>query len=281
MSLLDRSVWWIVPLFPLALLMTHAMVQFTATLLVRPARSRRRPADVAELRRRLLALSTPGTPYRVVEGRDCDLELRWDVVDATWYELFARVKLSSVYRARMLLDEARREVRWHELLRTSSLFLGFRGWTPRFNWSFRLSAGSISGVWRGVAYGILAGWPPRIGQAYSFTLDTVRAKREVGAVIACSGWTFRPVVWWFEATRRGFGLLRALTPSPLHLVPPRVFWGVVYPWSFALTVGYVAAVAWPLDTEGLIVLTLFSGAWWAIWGGVAWLLARAPRSAGP
>jgi len=134
-SLLDQSAWWIAPLPVIAILMVLAMMECTRTLLAKPAPKNLRPVDGAELRRRLVALSAPQNHYRIVEAKPWDLELDWDAVPASWPEHLAKIKLTAVYRARMLLDEARHEVRWFEFLRTSNFFIGFNGWVPIFRWA--------------------------------------------------------------------------------------------------------------------------------------------------
>ncbi len=254
MPLIEQSAWWVVPAFLLSLFMIHAMLECTATLLWKRPRTWRNPLDGAGLRERLLALNESNRPYRLVAAKDCDLELHWDVVEASWYELFAKVKLTTKYRARMLFDESRHELRWNEYLRTSNFFLGFDGWRPCFSWSIRVQSGYINVIWRGRAYGILSGFPPRIGRVYDFSLDTVQAKKEISGVANRSGWTFRPVIWWFQATRRGHRVLQALVPAPLKQWSPRRFWGIAYPVSYVVAVGYLSAITGAWDWRNLTVV---------------------------
>ena len=75
MTLIGQSLWWIVPYAMLMALMVEAMIEFTISLLVKQPHARRKPADRADLRQRLLALNEEGRPYRLVDGRDSDLEL--------------------------------------------------------------------------------------------------------------------------------------------------------------------------------------------------------------
>jgi hypothetical protein len=56
-------------------------------------------------------LSSYSIRLSVINGKDCDLEFHWDVVESSWYEIFARVKFNVVYRARIMFDEVRHEVR--------------------------------------------------------------------------------------------------------------------------------------------------------------------------
>lgn len=280
MNLLEQSLWWIVPAFLIAGFMVFAMMEFTAALLVKPSRRSSR-TGAAELKRRLLALNGEERPYRVVEGKTSDLELAWDVVDASWYELFAKVKLTTRYRARMLLDEERREVRWYESLRSSNFFLGFEGWKARFNFSFYYRSGYLNVLWSGLAYGILPGFPPRIGKVYEFHLDTVRVKEEITPVIRRAGWTFRPVVFPLKMSRRWMDLSRALTPGWWRRIPERRRWGTLYVGSFLLFYAYVFfAIAdprtdwtWDASWPALVVAV----GWWGAWGLLTWMLMGFPR----
>lgn len=280
MNLLEESLWWIVPAFLIAGFMVFAMMEFTAALLVKPSSRRRSGVSAAALWQRLLALNTEEKPYRLAAGETSDLEVAWDVVDATWYELFARVKLTTVYRARMLLDEARREVRWHETLRSSNFFLGFEGWKAKFNFSFYYRSGYLNVLWSGLAYGILPGFPPRIGKVYEFHLDTVAAKEEITDVIRHAGWTFRPVVFPLKMSRRWVERFRTLTPDWWGWVSERRRWGTLYVGSFLLFYVYVfialtdPRVDWTRETVWA-ALTVGAG-WWAVWGLLTWMLMGFP-----
>lgn len=278
--LVEQSLWWLLPAVLLALFMVHAMVMFTAALLLKRPRPRHQPLTAAELGERLLALNQdPGLPAKLAPGRDCDFTLDCQPVDASWNELFAKVKLTTHYRARLLLDEAAGEARWNELLRGSNFFLGFDGWVPRFQMSIWCFMGITSITWTGRAYGLTQGFPPRIGKVAEFRLDTAATRKKVGEVVARAGWTFRPVIWWFEATRGGVRLLRALLPGPLWRASPRRFWGVVYPVSYFLAIGALlgaAGTAKDWSAHNLGIIALFSAFWWGIWGFVAWIFSGFP-----
>lgn len=273
--LLEQNLLWIVPYALLMLLMVHAMMEFTVSLLVKRAPARRDPASAAELRQRLQALSETLQGCRLVEGQDCDLEVVWDLV-AGWRQRFTRVKMTTHYRVRLLLDEPRLELRVNEYLRSSNFFLGFDGWVPRFNWNIFFFSGFVSGVWAGRAYNILPGFPPRIGEVSSYALDTGQVKHEISRIANRSGWTFRPVIWWFEATRSGLRLARALTPAPLRALPARRFWGATYLGSYLLGMGYIIAAGGLWDAHNLLVIAGISAIWWGIWGLLVWALLGFP-----
>ena len=67
----------------------------------------------AELRTALLALNRDSAPWVVRDGSPdgCDLVAEWKIVDARWYEIFAKASLSKVFKVLMKFDEARGEIR--------------------------------------------------------------------------------------------------------------------------------------------------------------------------
>jgi len=245
-SLLDHSLWWLVPYVVLVLLMVYAMMEFTVTLLQRPP-ANRKPVAGDELRRRLLTLHNPDHSYPLVVGQDCDLEIRWQHEDVRRGR-FALSRQASSSHLRFLLDEQRHELRMHQVDSGSGFFLGLEGWLPRLQGYASLSAG-----------------PP--GQILT---------KDISHVAYRSGWTVRPVLWWFQATYSGSRVLQALTPAPLRRWPARRFWGVLYPLSYFLGIGYLVVIIGPLDRHALLVLSGVSTIWWGIWGFLAWALSGFP-----
>ena len=182
-SVLDQSLWWLVPYAVLILLMVYAMMEFTVTLLQRPP-ANRKPVAGDELRRRLLALNKPDHPHPLVVGQDCDLEMRWQHEDSR-RSRFALSRHSSSSHMRFLLDEQRHELRMHQVDSGSGFFLGLEGWLPRLQGYASMSAG-----------------PPE-----------QMLTRDISHLAYRCGWTVRPVLWWFQATHSGSRALQALTPT--------------------------------------------------------------------
>lgn len=262
--------------FALALFMLQAMMEFTAALLTVPSRRRGKTSRDALIERLLVRINEDGRPYRLVRSESGDVEIEWEVVDAAWREQFSKAKLTATYRGRLLLDEDTHEARWYESLRTSSFFLGFHGSRPRFNWSFQWRGGYVNIVWSGLVYGIEPGFPPRIGDVRAFQIDTIEPKKEIRTIVTRAGWTFRPVLLGFQTTRRGNAILQRLVPWPLRDIPRRRFWGVAYPVSYALLIGYMGAGA-PWTWNNMLVVLGISAAWWGIWGLCTWGLCGFPK----
>jgi hypothetical protein len=64
---------------------------------------------------RLMALNRPTAPWAVIDGRSegVDLIAEWKIVDARWYEIFAKASLSKVFRIFLKLDETAKQVKAH------------------------------------------------------------------------------------------------------------------------------------------------------------------------
>lgn len=265
----------------LALLMVFAMMESAATFLVRRNR-KPHPSTGAALRERLLALSVPDCPARIEPVPGADLEVLVDPVPPAWRSEFDRIKLTTSYRARMVLDEERHEIRWFEMLRTSSFFVGFQGLVPRLSWSMAFWAGYIDVIWEGRAYGMDQGFPPRIRKARCFRVDTVAVKRAVRAAAGRAGWTFCPKLWWFQVRRRPDGTIpRGFLPTSTRYWSERQFWTAAYVLLYLATVAGIVVVSegWPalLTWNGLRGVLGFSAFWWAVWAfimGIFWVTTR-------
>jgi regulator of protease activity HflC (stomatin/prohibitin superfamily) len=68
----------------------------------------------AEVRADLLAVNRPTAPFIVRDGapENVDVVAKWRIVDARWYEIFAKAGLTKVFKILIKLDEqARKSVR--------------------------------------------------------------------------------------------------------------------------------------------------------------------------
>ena len=68
---------------------------------------------VAALREHLLAVNRDTAPFVVRDGaaEGVDLVAEWKIVDAEWYEIFAKAGLERVFKVLMKFDAAKGEVR--------------------------------------------------------------------------------------------------------------------------------------------------------------------------
>ena len=148
----------------------------------------------ATLRSALLALNRDTAPWQVRDGapEGVDLVAEWKIVDAQWYEIFAKAGVQRLFKVLMKFDEARGvvrssdqewEVEWRagvpDLTLAGSAFRG-QQWEMSFEsvyafredgswgeiYSYRFNTGEIKGPlhkaaaeagwgWKGVAFGKL------------------------------------------------------------------------------------------------------------------------------
>ena len=64
---------------------------------------------VGDLRKRLLGLNRKTAPWTVRDGKPegVDLVAEWRIVDAEWYEIFAKAGIQRVFKVLIKFDEAR------------------------------------------------------------------------------------------------------------------------------------------------------------------------------
>ena len=147
--------------------------------------------SVTDLRKRLLGLNRDSAPWTVRDGapEGVDLVAEWRIVDAEWYEIFAKAGIQRVFKVLMKFDAAKGEVRavdqsweveWRagvpELTATAE---GFRGqsWEKSFEtvYAFREDLS----------------W----GEVYSYKFDTDEIKKPLVAATQKAGWGWRGVAF--------------------------------------------------------------------------------------
>lgn len=279
MGLYDLDGWrvvaFIVGVATLSLLLVEAMMQFTSALLERPATRRQRKFVPLDGMRSLL-LELRGEGYTVEPRGASGLIVLWDVLGGAPIPPGTRVKLTTVWSTRMLLDPRRREARWFESVRRSHVFLGFYGRRPvlLLNWWYQ--GGYLSGDWSGRAFLVTTGFPPRIIDERSFDINTDLLRKSFVTRVTESGWTFRPVTLPLYTSSRWLTLTEHVVPDALARVPRRRLWVVLYPATYVLLLAFLLAPFDGLSWRDGAIVALVSAGWWGVWGGIAWLLARKP-----
>ncbi len=157
-------------------------------------------ASKETLKQRLLALNSPELPYDIRPSSETDLLVEWKIVDAKWFAIFARERLSKIYRAFIVLDELRRSARYCEELVTVRWFAGADGRpTPMLSYQRQFFRGRIlfQKSW-GVQYGLKDDMKP--GKIYEYKFDVGYVRDPIKQAIEDNGWEFVPVVRKSHAT---------------------------------------------------------------------------------
>ncbi len=140
---------------------------------------------------KLQALNRPSAPFRVVEGsaEKVDLIAEWKIVEASWYEVFAKAGLTKVFRIYLKLDEGTHEVRAMD----REYSLEWSAGLPKLT----VAATAFKGQMQSVEFGRAFAFSEKLeaGQVYNYHFDTREIKTPIQeAVIAC-GWTYRGVAF--------------------------------------------------------------------------------------
>jgi len=147
-----------------------------------------------ELHNKILGLNSPELSYQITPAKESDLLLEWKIVDAKWYGIFSKEKMSRTYRAFILLDDARKTVRYYEELGSVEWHIGTDGlWKPSIRYSAQAWKGRIlfQKSW-GVQYGIKESG--EFGKVYEYKFDIGYARDPLKKIVEASGWEFVPVV---------------------------------------------------------------------------------------
>ncbi len=144
-----------------------------------------------ELRNRLLALNRPSAPYQIVVGsaENVDLIAEWKIVDAQWYEIFAKAGLEKVFRIYLKFDPKTHEVRAMDREYTVSWSAG----VPKISLAASAFKGQKTSIEFGKGYAFTETLAP--GQVYHYKLDTRELKTPVQEAVTQSGWTYRGVAF--------------------------------------------------------------------------------------
>ncbi|HYE28055.1 MAG TPA: hypothetical protein VEA61_07460 [Allosphingosinicella sp.] len=151
-----------------------------------PAAARHSPA---QLRAALLAVNRDTAPFVVRDGRreGVDLVAEWKIVDARWYEIFAKAGLTRVFKVLIKLDPSKGEVRSVD-----------QAW--RVEWRAGVPTLAADSDWfRGRTWEKSAGTAyafresGRYGEVYDYRFDTEELKAPLRTAVREAGWVWRPV----------------------------------------------------------------------------------------
>lgn len=145
----------------------------------------------AEVRTALLALNRNSAPWLVRDGsaEGCDLVAEWKIVDARWYEIFAKASVAKVFKVLMKLDEAKGEIRSVD----QEFTVEWRAGVPSLSAAVEAFRGQKVELSFGTAYGFTETLAP--GQIYNYRFATKELKEPLQDVAAKSGWGWKGVAF--------------------------------------------------------------------------------------
>jgi len=146
---------------------------------------------VNEVKQRLLSLNRATAPYRIIDGASekVDLIAEWKIVDAGWYEIFAKASLTKVFRICMKFDETEHEVR----AKDEEYTVEWKAGVPSLSLSISKFKGQTTSVEFGAAYAFTEEGVP--GQVYKYRFSTAEIKKPVQEAVLACGWTYKGVAF--------------------------------------------------------------------------------------
>ncbi len=144
-----------------------------------------------EVRSRLLALNRETAPYQIVDGssENADLIAEWKIVEARWYEIFARANLTKIFRIYMKFDEAKHQVR----AKDEEYKVEWRAGVPSLSLSVSKFQGQSTSIEFGTAYAFTEELRP--GQVYQYRFSTNEIKKPIQEVVSACGWTYKGIAF--------------------------------------------------------------------------------------
>jgi uncharacterized protein with FMN-binding domain len=144
-----------------------------------------------EVRQRLLTLNRETAPYQIIDGasQNVDLIAEWKIVDAKWFELFAKANLTKVFRIYMKFDAAKHEVRGKD----EEFTVSWKAGVPSLSISATKFQGQMTSVEFGAAYAFTEELKP--GVVYNYRFSTNEIKKPIQEAVAACGWGYKGVAF--------------------------------------------------------------------------------------
>jgi hypothetical protein len=144
-----------------------------------------------EVRERLLALNRATAPYQITDGTDegVDLIAEWKIVDAQWYEIFAKAGLKKVFKIYLKLDPN------EHLLRASDreYEVAWEAGVPHLSLAASAFRGQIQSIEFGTAYAFTEEFQP--GKVYNYRFSTKELKEPIQEAATACGWTYKGIAF--------------------------------------------------------------------------------------
>jgi hypothetical protein len=145
----------------------------------------------SEVRQRLLALNRETAPYQIIDGssENVDLIAEWKIVDAKWYEIFAKANLTKVFRIYMKFNEDKHEVR----AKDEEYTVEWRAGVPSLSMTASKFQGQKTSIEFGTAYAFTEELQP--GQVHKYRFNTNEMKKPLQEAVTACGWTYKGVAF--------------------------------------------------------------------------------------
>jgi len=148
-------------------------------------------ASVKDLRAAILAVNRDTAPFQIRQCEDgsCDFIAEWRIVDAKWYEVFAKAGLKKVFHIKMRVNETNHEVRSVD----EDYTVEWRAGVPHLSLAASGFRGQKNEVSFGTAYAFTEELRP--GQVYKYRFNASELKKPLQEAVTAAGWSWKPVAF--------------------------------------------------------------------------------------
>ena len=156
----------------------------------------------ADLRQKLIDLRTSNPSLTIRPGEDCDLYLEQTIVDAKYYGVASKEKVSKKYAAKMWLVEPERTVKYREIIQEQDSSVGVFP-TPKL--SFQKSTFKGKALFhkeKGISIGFKKpADPSSFGKVYEYDFDVTKIRGPVKELVEANGWRFEQIILDYQPAR--------------------------------------------------------------------------------
>ena len=144
-----------------------------------------------QVRAAILGVNRPTAPFAIADGHaeGVDLIAEWKIVDAQWYEFFAKAGLKKVFKIYMKLDPAKHQVRAAD----REYSVEWRAGIPTLSLEVKVFRGQKQSIEFGTAYAFTEELVP--GQVYKYRFATGEMKKPIQQAVTSCGWTYRGIAF--------------------------------------------------------------------------------------
>jgi hypothetical protein len=152
------------------------------------------PAEKQVLLDTLLGLNDISRPYRVAKDTESDFVVEWKLDDVEWQDRIFRHGLVKAYRARLLVDEGKRSVRWWEESGSLSWMKSAAGVIPRVSYETRSFPRRVPySVTNASLWGLLQLASRKQSTSYEYQFDVNEIRGALSLAVEECGWEWVPV----------------------------------------------------------------------------------------
>ncbi len=145
----------------------------------------------SDVEKSILNINRETAPFIIKKCADdsADFVAEWKIVDAKWYEIFAKAGLKKVFRIKMRLDSEKLEVKAMD----EEFSVEWRAGIPSLSLAISGFKGQKKEVSFGSAYAFSEEFKP--GQVYNYRFNTSEIKNPLQEAVLNCGWTWRGVAF--------------------------------------------------------------------------------------